>query len=152
MGRCLDASSILAISTMWRKSARLRLRNLFWIGECNSLFFHQIWGVSSVGRALGWQPRGQGFEPPTLHQIPIQPLHKGFFYTMQDFMQDFVLTLEQPGKNRSRSGEICTEISGFTGKQQSPSWTNYKFSAKKASIAWMLQKGTDNLQNGIAWD
>lgn len=25
------------------------------------------WGVSSAGRALRWQRRGQGFEPPTLH-------------------------------------------------------------------------------------
>ena len=24
-------------------------------------------GCSSVGRALGWQPRGQGFDPPQLH-------------------------------------------------------------------------------------
>ena len=25
------------------------------------------WGHSSAGRALGWQPRGQGFDPPWLH-------------------------------------------------------------------------------------
>ncbi len=24
-------------------------------------------GISSVGRAFGWQPKGQGFEPPILH-------------------------------------------------------------------------------------
>lgn len=28
-----------------------------------------LWGISSVGRAFGWQPKGQGFESPILHQI-----------------------------------------------------------------------------------
>ena len=28
---------------------------------------HLFWGVSSVGRALEWHSRGQGFEPPILH-------------------------------------------------------------------------------------
>ena len=27
-----------------------------------------LWGCSSVGRALDWQSRGQGFDPPQLHQ------------------------------------------------------------------------------------
>jgi hypothetical protein len=27
------------------------------------------WGISSAGRALPWHGRGQGFEPPILHQI-----------------------------------------------------------------------------------
>ena len=27
-----------------------------------------LWGYGSAGRALGWQPRGQGFESPYLHQ------------------------------------------------------------------------------------
>lgn len=38
-----------------------------------------FWGVSSAGRALRWQRRGQGFEPPTLHQSSFKPLFKGFF-------------------------------------------------------------------------
>jgi hypothetical protein len=25
------------------------------------------WGISSVGRASGWQPEGQGFKSPILH-------------------------------------------------------------------------------------
>ena len=29
------------------------------------------WGISSAGRALGSQSRGQGFEPPMLHQTGI---------------------------------------------------------------------------------
>ena len=28
---------------------------------------HLARGISSVGRASGWQPEGQGFEPPILH-------------------------------------------------------------------------------------
>ena len=28
------------------------------------------WGISSIGRASGWQPEGQGFESPILHSIP----------------------------------------------------------------------------------
>ena len=28
------------------------------------------WGYSSAGRARGWQPQGQGFEPPQLHFRP----------------------------------------------------------------------------------
>ena len=28
-----------------------------------------VWGHSSAGRALRWQRRGQGFDPPWLHQI-----------------------------------------------------------------------------------
>jgi hypothetical protein len=27
----------------------------------------QLWGISSAGRALGWQPRGQRFDPAMLH-------------------------------------------------------------------------------------
>ena len=27
-----------------------------------------LWGYSAAGSALGWQPRGQGFDPPYLHQ------------------------------------------------------------------------------------
>ena len=27
------------------------------------------WGISSVGRASGWHPEGQGFEPPILHYL-----------------------------------------------------------------------------------
>ena len=29
----------------------------------------QVWGLSSVGRALAWHARGQGFDSPRLHQI-----------------------------------------------------------------------------------
>ena len=28
---------------------------------------YELWGCSSAGRASGWQPEGQGFEPPQLH-------------------------------------------------------------------------------------
>ena len=28
----------------------------------------KVWGHSSVGRALDWQSRGRGFDPPWLHQ------------------------------------------------------------------------------------
>ena len=34
---------------------------------CNTIRL-LFWGISSAGRALDWQSRGQGFEPPTLHQ------------------------------------------------------------------------------------
>ena len=50
------------------------------IGECDNFskkFLHQrlkfrklssvAWGRSSAGRALDWQSRGQGFDPPRLH-------------------------------------------------------------------------------------
>ncbi len=33
---------------------------------CNQTEF--LWGISSAGRALGSQSRGQGFDPPILHQ------------------------------------------------------------------------------------
>ena len=33
-----------------------------------SFFFRLFWGVSSVGRASGSHPEGQGFKSPTLHQ------------------------------------------------------------------------------------
>ena len=32
----------------------------------------QIWGCSSAGRALAWHARGQGFDPPQLHQLPAE--------------------------------------------------------------------------------
>ena len=43
-----------------------------------------FWGHSSAGRALHWQCRGQGFEPPWLHQsacavgenVPVQGVKK----------------------------------------------------------------------------
>ncbi len=40
----------------------------------------QLWGFSSVGRALEWHSRGQGFESPKLHQNNlIPPFQVGFF-------------------------------------------------------------------------
>ena len=32
---------------------------------------NSIWGISAAGSAFDWQSRGQGFEPPMLHQINI---------------------------------------------------------------------------------
>ena len=38
------------------------------------------WGYSSVGRALQWHCRGQEFDPPYLHQLPLKLLAlRGFF-------------------------------------------------------------------------
>ena len=34
------------------------------------------WGHSSAGRALRWQRRGQGFDPPWLHQGKIKKWNK----------------------------------------------------------------------------
>lgn len=40
----------------------------------------KTWGCSSVGRALEWHSRGQGFDSPHLHQILKQsPAEAGFF-------------------------------------------------------------------------
>ena len=33
------------------------------------------WGCSSAGRAREWHSRGQGFNPPHLHYVSIDPLH-----------------------------------------------------------------------------
>ena len=38
--------------------------NLF---RCIDIIFFVAWGRSSAGRALDWQSRGQGFDPPRLH-------------------------------------------------------------------------------------
>ena len=36
----------------------------------NRIFFGNLfWGISSIGRASGWQPEGQGFKSPILHCI-----------------------------------------------------------------------------------
>ncbi len=29
--------------------------------------FSHMRGISSAGRVFGWQPKGQGFDPPMLH-------------------------------------------------------------------------------------
>jgi uracil-DNA glycosylase family protein len=37
------------------------------------------WGCSSAGRAFGWQPKGQGFDPPQLHSLAddrVGPQHR----------------------------------------------------------------------------
>ena len=41
-------------------------------------------GVSAAGSAFDWQSRGQGFDPPTLHQTePLEILDsKGFYYVL----------------------------------------------------------------------
>src|SRR5450830_818391 len=42
------------------------------------LFVSQTWGYSSAGRAPAWHAGGRGFEPPYLHQHPINttfPVH-----------------------------------------------------------------------------
>ena len=38
------------------------------------IVFPVAWGRSSAGRALDWQSRGQGFDPPRLHHVHSQPL------------------------------------------------------------------------------
>ncbi len=35
-------------------------------------------GRSSAGRARGWQPRGQGFDPPRLHTASLKLRSAGF--------------------------------------------------------------------------
>ena len=49
---------------------------------CLWLFRHPAyWGISSVGRASGWQPEGQGFKSPILHFLLSTPRHgPGFFF------------------------------------------------------------------------
>ena len=37
--------------------------------QSNLLAGLQEWGRSSAGRALAWHARGQGFDPPRLHQL-----------------------------------------------------------------------------------
>ena len=37
------------------------------------------WGYSSVGRALEWHSRGQGFDPPYLHHLPKRSDRSGLF-------------------------------------------------------------------------
>ena len=45
---------------------------------CLWLFRHPAyWGISSVGRASGWQPEGQGFESPILHSACVHHLAPG---------------------------------------------------------------------------
>ncbi len=36
----------------------------------NQRGWRQSWGISSIGRASGWQPEGQGFKSPILHSCP----------------------------------------------------------------------------------
>ena len=39
------------------------------------------WGISSAGRALDWQSRGQRFDPAILHQKTLKPQwFRGFFF------------------------------------------------------------------------
>lgn len=41
---------------------------------------YSSWGISSAGRALRWQRRGQGFEPPMLHTYKkMNPMGSSFF-------------------------------------------------------------------------
>ncbi len=35
------------------------------------MFSHYIWGLSSVGRAFTLQGKGQGFDSPSLHRLPL---------------------------------------------------------------------------------
>ena len=39
-----------------------------------------IRGISSAGRAHGWQPWGQGFDPPMLHHKNQSRLYVGFYF------------------------------------------------------------------------
>ncbi|MDX6486671.1 MAG: hypothetical protein QOF43_1824 [Gaiellaceae bacterium] len=45
------------------QSARVRWAKDYELGAT----LLEAWGRSSAGRASGWQPEGQGFEPPRLH-------------------------------------------------------------------------------------
>ena len=38
------------------------------------------WGYSSVGRALEWHSRGQGFDSPYLHHLPKRSDRSGLFF------------------------------------------------------------------------
>ena len=43
-------------------------------------YFYLDWGISSVGRATGWQPVGQRFEPAILHPKDVIIQIASFFY------------------------------------------------------------------------
>ena len=44
---------------------------------------YDLWGYSSVGRALQWHCKGQEFDPPYLHQFKIQPVSNGLFLCLK---------------------------------------------------------------------
>ena len=59
------------------------------------IVFPVAWGRSSAGRALDWQSRGQGFDPPRLHHCILRPRFCGVFFFVSD---DCTL---KPGRIRS---------------------------------------------------
>ncbi len=59
---------------------------------CTILLYSFLRGISSAGRALRWQRRGQGFEPPMLHYH--KPLiTEGFSYVFNLYKVYFTLWL-----------------------------------------------------------
>ena len=46
-----------------------------------NILVRQTWGLSAAGSAFDWQSRGQGFDPPSLHQKTPQGV---FFYPKRD--------------------------------------------------------------------
>ena len=68
-------------------------------------------GISSVGRASGWQPEGQGFESPILHSN--LPTYREFTYFSEKFINPRALLAVEYFMNQQ---EHLSEIAWQNGK------------------------------------
>ena len=75
-------------------------------------------GYSSVGRALDWQSRGQGFESPYLHQLPcgpeVRPSARFFSRAIGSGVEHFLHTEGVAGSNPASPTIAHEGAGGFT--------------------------------------
>src|SRR5258706_4148383 len=68
------------------------------------------WGVSSAGRARGWQSRGRGFDPPTLHHV-LSSVENPLFVLRGPEPPVLVPLVRLPGQRETDSGESLQSAS-----------------------------------------
>ena len=77
----------------------------------------QTRGISSAGRALHWQCRGQRFDPAMLHQSPLKFVSEGFFLYLEPCKAAFPFVI---GKLLCLSSGLFGFLTKQTAKRRCP--------------------------------
>ena len=106
-----------------------------------------LWGCSSVGRALEWHSRGQGFDSPQLHQLKTSGLSWGFLLVKYEQESNSGKGVRLPGLGETRVSPVCPErakarLCNFSNAKVSPSAPPIKnTSDKNSEVFFLIYKG-----------
>ena len=99
------------------------------------------WGISSVGRASGWQPEGQGFKSPILHQ---HSCHRNMFKKHR-----FRIKLPSPDPIAT-SRNFLISVNGRSSNRNIPIDQDYS-DVSLGMGSFVFMRVTDRGKDGSMW-